>query len=562
MNLETLVLPLKTEDNAFRAGLSRSIQLVQGAIEGIEKVVESTFKWADELDSIGDKMDTTNRTAAAYNFVLRKSGVATETFTKGMVILGKGLVDATGKLDTTGKELKEWGIDVLDVNGVLKDQDTLIAEVADKYASFSTQQERVNFLTGVFGRSGADLVDFFDTLAAEGGIDAVTKKVEQLGLAIDPGRYEQFNRNLEEMKLIGLGLAVGFTEQLMPVLEDLTQWVMDVGIPAFMEFKDGVISAFQSGGIGEALSFIDTEIATWLDSLDWAGWGSQFGDLIESALGGGIGEVDLPQFAISLGEGIKSFLIAAVGEENIRVFKEHFVDYIILQLNQLDVSMNAIVRGAFAKMGVAIEEKLVSIDVAFANWSVDVGNQIKQWGANMLSNVVSTMSSLQANIAAKLAAISENFQQRASSWLKKAAEVFNDTKGVLITAVSNLVGEINAELRKIIQSVTLSIRTVINGGSMGTAGTAGTSSLGGGGGPAPGDTVNTIGGRASGGPVIGGKAYSVAEFFRPEVFTPAVNGRIDPISNTNQPQGVMILNWDDLDYSRLATELVKAEVNK
>src|SRR6185503_20586781 len=111
----------------------------------------------------------TDKTAAALNFTLRKSGTNTEALTKGMTILSKGLVKADGSLDTTGKSLKAWGIDVLDANGMLKDQTTLIGEISDKYASFGTQQEKVNFLTETFGRSGAELIYFFDTLAADGG---------------------------------------------------------------------------------------------------------------------------------------------------------------------------------------------------------------------------------------------------------------------------------------------------------------------------------------------------------------------------------------------------------
>jgi SLT domain-containing protein len=50
----------------------------------------------------------------------------------------------------------------------------------------------------------------------------------------------------------------------------------------------------------------------------------------------------------------------------------------------------------------------------------------------------------------------------------------------------------------------------------------------------PGVNINTNTGgnggghRASGGPVIAGQSYNVAEFSRPEVFTPNKSGRIDP----------------------------------
>ncbi|HEY6020146.1 MAG TPA: hypothetical protein VIY48_09665, partial [Candidatus Paceibacterota bacterium] len=161
MNLETLVLPLKTEDNAFRAGISRVTQLVQGAIEVMQGMVKATFEWADQMDSLQDIMGVTNKTAAALNFTLRKSGTQTEALTKGMTILEKGLVKADGSLDTVGKSLKSFGINALDSNGAVKEQSALLDEIADKYAAFSTQQERVNFLTETFGRSGAELIDFF-----------------------------------------------------------------------------------------------------------------------------------------------------------------------------------------------------------------------------------------------------------------------------------------------------------------------------------------------------------------------------------------------------------------
>ena len=44
--------------------------------------------------------------------------------------------------------------------------------------------------------------------------------------------------------------------------------------------------------------------------------------------------------------------------------------------------------------------------------------------------------------------------------------------------------------------------------------------------------------RASGGPVIAGQPYSVAEFSRPERFVPAVNGRIEPMGNNTSDAGM------------------------
>jgi hypothetical protein len=47
-------------------------------------------------------------------------------------------------------------------------------------------------------------------------------------------------------------------------------------------------------------------------------------------------------------------------------------------------------------------------------------------------------------------------------------------------------------------------------------------------------TYSGVPNRASGGPVIAGQAYNVAEFFRPEVFTPSTSGRVDPVTSGTQ----------------------------
>lgn len=61
-------------------------------------------------------------------------------------------------------------------------------------------------------------------------------------------------------------------------------------------------------------------------------------------------------------------------------------------------------------------------------------------------------------------------------------------------------------------------------------------------------------GRASGGPVIAGQHYNVAEFFQPEVFTPNVSGRIDK----KEAEKPVIIN---IDYALLA-RLFAVELSK
>src|SRR5574341_1689702 len=105
IKLQDLVSEIKLEDklspntkgilNALK-GVAAGAGLVTAAVGaitvGFGKMVDITFDWANRMDSVQDIMGGTTEQAAAFNFVLDKSGTDVNTFTQGMTILEKGLV--------------------------------------------------------------------------------------------------------------------------------------------------------------------------------------------------------------------------------------------------------------------------------------------------------------------------------------------------------------------------------------------------------------------------------------------------------------------------------------
>lgn len=574
MNLEALVLPLEMSDKGFRAGIAAATAGVAALVAGMGLAVKATFQWADEMDSLQDIMGGTNATAAALNFTLRKSGVATETLTKGMTILSKGLIKADGSLDTIGKGLKNWGINVMDANGMLKDQTTLIGDISDKYATFSTQQEKVNFLTEVFGRSGADLIDFFDTLAADGGIDAVAEKIEKLGLAIDPNRYEQFNRNLEEMKLIGLGLAVGFTERIMPALEAMSEWVFTKGIPGISKFGSKINDAFKEGGVLGAADFILDEfdnidwdkvssaVISGINSIDWAQAGMDFSALtkrVTESIAEFFGEVDWLGLGNSLASGLNNFIAGMFGTDEagmqeIIQTKLSEIDTTFAawatgapsSLDALDAGINEKVTTAMTNLWTTITTKLQSIGLTIRSktmeWAVTVGTTL----GGMVSSAMQSLGAFATSIDSKLRDIAKVFFNRALAWGQQMIIALNTAKAAVIGVISGMVGEINGLLKKIITSFHLTV--TYSDPVPGTGGASGSSNLGS---NSPRPNQNNAP-RASGGPVMGGYSYMVGEK-GPELFTPGDSGRITP---NNQLGGQTVVAT--IDEARLARTIVAA----
>lgn len=525
MNLESLVLPIDIADKGFKIGIGAAVAGVTALVGAMSLAVKATFTWAAELDSIQDIIGGTNTEAAALNFTLRKSGTSTETFNKSMTILSKGLVKADGSLDTTGKSLAAWGINVKDANGNLKSQSQLIAEASQKYNEFGTQQERVNFLTETFGRGGAEMVDFFDTLAQEGGIDAVTSKVERLGLVIDPARYENFTRALEELKLVGLGLAVGFTEKVMPAFEKFLEIVTGPGtlsekantlLASIDDFVGNVIEGFATsidnwvagGGpeelsakliswienIGEgdqskiltAAEHLVTAIATALIAVDWG----KIGMAIDTKLAETFDGMDWAGAGTSFGNGIDSLLS---GE-----FNKSLEDFKLT----MPSSISSLLQG--------IDEFLLSATgaSAFGGWDMFFG---------VWKNL----------IAVGFAATIENWKIEMNNLVFRAKELTGIFIGGLITSWASGIQQWGTTILNLVIGYVNKIITAFNSiplvPDMGllsnvTSPGAGLANRAGRGGR-----------RASGGAVIGGQSYNVAEFFKPEQFTPAVNGRVDPI---------------------------------
>lgn len=276
MQLEGLVIPV-----SFATGLlSKGVDIITDLIGD---AVAKTFEWADGMDHLGDVTGMTASQTAAWSFVAQKAGVDVDALANSTVIMTKGLFDSEGQLSTTGKALEDFGVSITDANGNVKDQATLMSDIAAKYATFGSATEKVDFLTNIFGRSGANLVDVFDVLAQEGGIDAVEQKVKDLGLAIDPDRYENFTRQLEELKLAGTGLAIGFTEMLMPTLEKILSWgtrfasqdwagKMEMIAEELSKFSlPDITQKFEDWVASVDWDSVSTEFATWIDTVDWAG---------------------------------------------------------------------------------------------------------------------------------------------------------------------------------------------------------------------------------------------------------------------------------------------------
>ena len=421
MELEGLVIPISFELGGLLAGVNAIKDLITGA-------VDATFQWEDGLHKLGEVTGMNTDQTAAWAFVAQKAGVNVDTLSRQMVMMEKGLIKTNGALDTGGEKLQKLGINVKDANGKIRDQSSLMNDIAKKYAGFATQQEKVNFLTEIFGRSGADLVDVFSTLAQEGGIDAVTQKVKDMGLAIDPDKYVQFQRSLSELQMVGLGLEVAFTEKLMPMLEGMLTW----GEKFAKQDWKGKVQMVTDELSKFNLPDITQKFRDWVASVDWNALSTAFAD--------GMNKVDWAggtKAALDSGVNIEEALIDIVKRTNWSGLGK-----------AIQNALTGIIRDGIGKAIVtawtpaaqgfwALVDNMVAISKQkIAAFFPDIISTIQSWSGGFYSAGYNALTSFENGINSALS----NTYSSVVSWLNKISAPITSAISTISTGLSSISG--------------------------------------------------------------------------------------------------------------------------
>ena len=229
-----------------------------GAVAGaIVTCVNTTMAWGKSLDDTMKLLGLTSKEAAGLNLMAKVTGVSIDTLTRGLDIMGKGLVTVDGKLGATGKELKAIGIDVYSANGEMKKTPDILAEVADYMSKMKDGTEKTALEMKIFGRSGAEMDEILRQ-AAGGGMQKYIDQAGKMGLALTPAQVDQvhnlgMNMNMLKEQFEGIAVVLGIA--FIPMMQSATTWIGNlVGslLPAITNF--GMFLSLLMGGTGTAIT--------------------------------------------------------------------------------------------------------------------------------------------------------------------------------------------------------------------------------------------------------------------------------------------------------------------
>jgi hypothetical protein len=200
------------------------------AINSVKQVTE----WADSVDAIGDVLGTNASDSAAISVAIRGVGGNVENITTQMAFLSKGLVDADGKLGSTGQLLQKLGINALGADGNLRGATEILTDAATALDAMPDGLQKSTLMMQLFGKSGKDMSDTMHALA-NGGLESARKKAQAFGLDLGEEGVQSalsFKRGMADLQMMVQGFSVSIGSRLLPVLlpliQSFVQWAVSV----------------------------------------------------------------------------------------------------------------------------------------------------------------------------------------------------------------------------------------------------------------------------------------------------------------------------------------------
>ena len=207
--VKNLSMSMGVLNNAFRvfAGIiaaSAFTRFIKGAIDS-----------ADAFGKMSDQTGIAANKLQAYVNAGKLAGVEQATIDKGLRRLAQSMREADQGIATYSDSYKALGISVRDVDGNLKKSETVLGEIADRFADMPDGATKAALAMEIFGRSGASLINLLN-----GGKTAL----EEFNYETSENfaqNAEFFNDQIAVLTIRFDGFRKQLADQLLPTLNNL-----------------------------------------------------------------------------------------------------------------------------------------------------------------------------------------------------------------------------------------------------------------------------------------------------------------------------------------------------
>ena len=207
--VKNLSMSMGVLNNAFRvfAGIiaaSAFTRFIKGAIDS-----------ADAFGKMSDQTGIAANKLQAYVNAGKLAGVEQATIDKGLRRLAQSMREADQGIATYSDSYKALGISVRDVDGNLKKSETVLGEIADRFADMPDGATKAALAMEIFGRSGASLINLLN--GGKTALEEFNYETSENFAEI----AEFFNDHIAVLTIRFDGFRKQLADQLLPTLNNL-----------------------------------------------------------------------------------------------------------------------------------------------------------------------------------------------------------------------------------------------------------------------------------------------------------------------------------------------------
>lgn len=182
--------------------------------------LKKTADYGDELWKTSQKTGIAVETLSGLKLAADKSDLSLQLLAGGLAKMSRTFVDANDGMKEYQEVLAKLGVKATDSSGKMKSMDTLLDEIADKFAVMPDGVEKTALAMDIFGKSGAQMIPLLNL--GSDGLRAEREEAERLGLVMSgPAAKagEVFNDTITTLKKSFLGISITIGQALMPPLK-------------------------------------------------------------------------------------------------------------------------------------------------------------------------------------------------------------------------------------------------------------------------------------------------------------------------------------------------------
>lgn len=237
------------------------------AIEATKFLAEMINKAAevgDELNKMAQITGATTESISGMRVALNQAGVSTEQWADAQKELNKKMLETMDPTSRVSIILRNLGINAKDSSGHLKNADTVIGELSDKFKDMQNSPGKVAAAMELLGESGVRLIPIMN-----GGRESMEKfkqVAKELGLvwskeqAADADTYASAIKQIKDaFQGFGEIVAKDLINKLATIVQYIAESAREGGI--LRGVLDG-LAALISGPVGAALDFLSTILST------------------------------------------------------------------------------------------------------------------------------------------------------------------------------------------------------------------------------------------------------------------------------------------------------------